>query len=271
MSTFIELYLLTYFLLLLLCSLALKKFLKTKASCLAMVANSVMFAIIKFLLDFYYVALVYQTIVITLYVLVSNLIVHKLNHVSKLVVSTFLFALYYLCLAGIKHLFTNVCNITGENNLNNFHLILLLGFNFIIFALSCAVIEYLKLKNPVNLTRKCFLLINSRKIGLTGFLDTGNSLKEPKTGKGVVIISLNSLKKHLTDKMYADLVFATNASGAFADISRIKFNTIQGSGQLTVFKPNKFVVEGSNIDCYVGVTIKQMQYDVLLNNEIRGG
>jgi len=268
MSTIIELHLLAHFLLLFFASLALKMFLKTKASLASISINSAMFAIIKFLLDFYCVSFVYQTLIIIVYVLITNLIVHKLNHVSKLIISAVVFGLYYLCLNGVKWFAMYVIKGISIYYLNNLHLILLVGINFIIFALFCAITEYLKLENPVKLTRKCFLLVNSRKIELTGFLDTGNSLKEPKSGKSVVIISLNSLKNYLTDKMYADLLFATNVSGAFTEVSKIQFNTIQGSGKLTVFKPKCFEVEGVNKDCYVGVTIKQMQYDVLLNNEI---
>ena len=268
MSTIIELHLLAHFLLLLFASLALKMLLKTKAAIALILINSAMFAIIKFLLDFYCVPLVYQTLIIVLYVLITNLIVHKLNHISKLIISAIIFSLYYLCLNGVKWFVANVIKGIDIYYLNNLYLILLVGFNFMIFALFCAIVEYLKLENPIKLTKKCFLFINSCKIELTGFLDTGNSLKEPKSGKGVVIISLSSLKNYITDKMYADLLFATNVSGSFAEVSKIQFNTIQGSGRLTVFKPKGFEVEGINKDCYVGITIKQMQYDVLLNNEI---
>lgn len=266
MPTFIELHLLTYFTMLLFLMLAIKMFLKTKANLFCIVVASAMFAVIKFLLDFYSVNMLWQILSLCIYVLAVTLVVHKLNHITKLVVSVFIFGLYYLCLLGINWFITAFILKQNINYISNFYLFIVIGLNFIVFSLFSVVTMYLQAEKSLKLTQKCFLTINNSKIELLGYLDTGNCLKEPKTSKDVVVVGIDSLKKHLTDKMYADLLFATNVAGVFSQISKLQYSTIGGSNSLTIFKPESFVINGKQIDCFVGVTIKKMQYDALLSS-----
>lgn len=265
MPTIIELYIFAYFSLLLFIMLAVKIFLKTKANIFSMVIACLMFAIIKFLLDFYMLHLAWQVVIIGIYTILSFLVVHKLNHISKLIVSAFIFLIYYLCLAGINWFITVIVFKQQLNYISNYYLIFIIGLNLLIFATFLAVITYLKAENPLKLTQKCELIINNTKIPLIGFLDTGNALKDDKSGESVVVVSIDSLKAYLTDKMYADLIFSTNASGVFNKLHKLKYTTISGTNYITVFKPQSFTVNGNKINCFVGVTIQTMKYDALLS------
>ena len=267
MATFIELHIITYFSMLLFLHLALKMFFKTKAHVFSMVITCLMFAIIKFLLDFYRVSIVWQFAILAVYIIVTTIAVHNLNHISKLIASVFVFLIYYLCLVGINWVITTVVLKQNIYYISNFYLFTILGLNFIIFSLFCIITIYLRGQNLPALTRNCEILIANTKIELTGFIDTGNCLKDYKSNKSILIINLDSIRKYITDKMYADLLLATNCSGEFKDIHKLTYKTIAGTNSITVFNPQRFMVENRIIDCYVGITTTTMLYDVLLNAE----
>ena len=223
-----------------------------------------MFAIIKFLLDFYSCNLGLQVLIIAVCFFVSILIVNKLDHISKLIISSFVAVLYYLCLVAINFIITYFIFNSTVYYISNFYLSLQLGLSFFIFALFLIVTQYLKTKNPLKLVHKIYLTIANTKIELTGFLDTGNSLKEPSSGKGVVIVKLESIKPYITQQMYADLMFGVNSSGCFLDIKKIRYSTISGTNFITVFKPAKVELNKNVIDCFIGITMQDILYDALL-------
>ena len=265
MLTFIELHLIAYFTLFLFVNLAIKVFMQSKCNLLAIVISSVLFAIIKFLLDFYNVLYLLQILILIIFTMVSFLISFKLNHITKLIVATVIFGLYLLFVGGANWAITLFVFQSQINYISNLYLFFLIGFNFITFATYCMITEYLKSKKPLVLNKKCILFINNDKVVLTGFLDTGNVLKEEKSGKSVVIVSINSIKKYISNKMFADLLFATNSSGEFKDIKKIQYSTISGNNNITVFKPKGFYVDGKKIDCYIGVVFNKINHDVILN------
>ena len=270
MPIFIELHLVCHFMLAFFMLLSIKIFLKTKANLWTVVAASLMFAIIKFLMDFYALSTLWQTLIIFIYSLATILVIHKLEHISKLIVSAFIFVIYYLCLTGLHWVITTVVLNQSIIKANNYYLFVMLGFNFIIFGLFCAVTTYLQAEKACQLTRCCKLIINNKQIPITGFIDTGNRLVDSQTNKPVVVVSLDGLKKHVTSKMFADLVCATNVSGVFKDIKKIEYSTISGINHITVFCPQQFLVEQKPINCLIGVTTRAISYDALLYAECMG-
>lgn len=264
MPTIIELHIITYFSIMLFAMLIIKMFLKTKANIFLLIFASLMFAIIKFVLDVYVINLCLQLAIMFVYFALATIAVHKLNHISKLIIAIFIFFVYYICLVGINWI---ICSALQKDvyYISNFYLFMVLGLNFLIFSIFILIISYLRAENPLKLTRECQIVINNIKIPLTGFVDTGNCLKDDKLGKSVVVVSINAISDFITPQMYADLIFASNSSGAFPRIKKIMFQTISGENSISVFLPNKFMVEGKAVDCLVGITLKKMEYDVLLN------
>lgn len=264
MSTIIELHLITYFSIMLFTMLTIKMFLKTKANLGIVVFGSVMFAIIKFLLDLYQIDIIYQLIIIGLYITFTTVVIHKFDHISKLIISSFVVFLYYICLMGINWLISAVLN-KDIYYVSNYYLLVILGLNFIIFSLFCLIIYYFKTENPIKLIRNCVLTISNIKIPLTGYIDTGNCLKDPKTNKCVVIVCINALNNFISTQMYSDLIFSKNNSGSFSNIKKLKIQTVSGENTITTFLPQNFEVDGKKIDCLVGITFNKMEYDVLIN------
>ena len=58
-----------------------------------------------------------------------------------------------------------------------------------------------RIKNNTFLYNVSFLLFN-KHIKITGFLDSGNTLYDTKTGKCVVVVSLQGIRKFLSEDMY---------------------------------------------------------------------
>lgn len=264
MPTIIELHIITYFSIMLFAMLIIKMFLKTKINIFLLIFVSLMFSIVKFLLDLYMINLCLQLAIMFVYFSLSTIAVHKLNHISKLIISILIFFVYYICLVGINWI---ICSALKKEiyYISNFYLFIILGLNFVIFSLFMLIISYLRVENPLKLTRDCQMIINNIKIPLLGFVDTGNCLRDDKLGKDVVVVSINALSDFITPQMYADLLFASNSSGAFAGIKKIRLQTVGGENSISAFLPERFVVEGKLLDCLVGITLKKMEYDVLLN------
>lgn len=264
MPTVIELHILTYFCLFFLMSKSVKILLKTCGKTWAMLLSSAVFCVIKFLMDYFNANIYAQIAVVFFYVLTANLGVHKFSHVYGLIASSCIFGFYYACLMGLN---AGLCLIIGVNMhyISNLYLVLVCGINLIMYSLLNVFKEYYKLKSNLKLTKLCTLKVGNRKMQFSGFVDTGNSLKDPVSGKSVVIISMQILKKALSNQMYADILFATNASGNFLDIHKIKYATISGTNFITVFKPQSFLAEGKIVDCYIGVSSTEIACGALLN------
>lgn len=264
MPTIIELHIITYFSIMLFAMLSIKMFLKTQINILLLIFASLMFAIIKFLLDLYMVNWGLQLAIMFVYFSLATIAIHKLNHISKLIVAILVFFVYYICLVGINWI---ICTAFEKEiyYISNFYLLIILGLNFVIFSLFILIIFYLRTENPLKLTRECYLTINDIKIPLVGFVDTGNCLRDDKLDKDVVVVSINAISDFITPKMYADLVFASNVSGAFSGIKKVQLQTISGENSIPVFTPQKFVVDNKTYNCLVGITFKKIEYDVLLN------
>ena len=133
MAVYIELYFLAYFSLFLFLMFSIKLFLYTKARILSVCAASIMFSIICFLMDFYAISIIWKALIICVYVIALTLVLHKLSHISKLLIAAGIGIFYYFCLGGINwFITTKLLNLPIYTN--NFYLSLMIGINGIIFS-----------------------------------------------------------------------------------------------------------------------------------------
>lgn len=106
------------------------------------------------------------------------------------------------------------------------------------------------LKEIINLKHKVTIYLKSGKIlYLDGYMDTGNTLKEPYSNKNVIIIN-----KYVDENFFL-----------------IPFKTIDNSSLIKCFKPKKVYIDGigERTDIVVGITNKKFKgFNCLLNYNI---
>lgn len=92
-----------------------------------------------------------------------------------------------------------------------------------------------KLKGTYNLYYHIDIVFDDYKISCLSLFDSGNSLKDPITGKPVIIIKPNSLKGiyHIRSPMY------------------IPYTTISGSGIMKCYKPSYIILNGKKVYNYL--------------------
>ena len=266
MPTFIELHLLTFFVITILIELSIKHFFQTKSKFWAIFLCAILFAVIKFLMDYFCTNIFSQAVVIFFYFVCSNIVVHKFLHISKLALSLIVGAFYFCLALGLQIVFSKFLSYQVVYQMSNFYLLTLLGFCMICFWLFDLVRAYAIINKSLRLTKLASLQIGEQNIALNGFVDTGNNLVDPKSKLCVVIVNIAAIKKHISTKEYADILFCTNSSEIFDDIHKIKYATISGTDFITVFRPSKFVVDGKNVNCMVGISFAQEvgQYQAIM-------
>ena len=261
MPTYIELHLLTFFIITALIEQSIKQIMKTKAKGWAICLCAAVFAVIKFLMDYFCTGIIAQLAVIFFYFLSSNLLLHKFSHITKLVSSMLVCIVFYFVSAGFQIVFSKFLNIQTLYAMSNFYLLTLLGFCMISFWVFALVREYILTNKSIKLSKLATFKIDQQNITLKGFIDTGNNLVDKQSGLGVVIVNINSIKKFVSNKVYADILFCTNSSGELEQIHKIKYSTISGTDFITVFRPKNFIVSGRNIDCMIGITFSSFTND----------
>lgn len=266
MLAYIELYILCYFCLAFFMQLAIKNLLCTKLKLASSILFALIFCALKFVQDYFAVKLIYQTLICGLYFALASILLHKTNHISKLGQVVAVSVVYYLCLQGANLAVTTIILGQQTNYINNFYLVCLFGLNLVIYSLAMLLIGILKTKTNIKLTHSCKLKISSKAIPISGFLDTGNKLVDTASGLPVVIVNISAIKKYISSQMYADILFATNASGAFKNMHKLKYATVSGTSFMTVFTPGSFTVGGKPVQVAVGITSQNSnECDALLN------
>ena len=106
------------------------------------------------------------------------------------------------------------------------------------------------LKEIINLKHKVTIYLkNGKVLYLDGYMDTGNTLKEPYSNKNVIIIN-----KYVDENFFL-----------------IPFKTIDNSSLIKCFKPKKVYIDGigERTDIVVGITNKKFKgFNCLLNYNI---
>ncbi len=265
MSTIIELYVVSYFLVAFLMQLVVKNVLVTKATFWKITIFSLIFCAIKFVQDYFGLLIGYQILICSVYICLGTIFVHKQNHISKLAQSIAVCVFYYLCLQGLMSAISTW--MLGQNNyISNQYLANMLGTNLIIYCFACVAAEKLKNSTKIKLMHQCSLKLGKKLIKFNGFLDTGNRLTDTPTGLPVVVVNLQAIKKYLSSTMYADILFATNASRNFNSVHKLHYATVSGTSYMTVFVPSDFVVSGKHVKVAVGVSTQNCtDHDALLN------
>ena len=105
----------------------------------------------------------------------------------------------------------------------------------------------------------------------TGFLDTGNMLYDRKSGLPVVVLSMRTVLRDLSDEQ-AKEVFCGHAERVFAGAHRLSCGGVGKKTDIWVVKPDRFYVycgadENIVVDVSVGLSfaLGQSEYDALLH------
>lgn len=268
MQTIIELHIVVYFFINLFMLLSAKILLKKQTKTIFIVFAAIILCLIKFLMD-YFAAIIYAQFAVIIFATMSAMIiVFKIKHISKLAAYVGIFMMFYGIVFSLQFVIVSVLGQQSINYASNYFLLCQFAFCLIAFSLVLLFSNLFASIKEEQLSRDCQILIANTKINLSGFIDTGNKLIDPKSKKSVIIVNGEAIKPYISSKLYADIMLSTNKTGQIEQIHKIKYSTISETNYITVFKPEEFLVSGKKIDCYVGVAIKSIiqNYDALLNS-----
>lgn len=139
-----------------------------------------------------------------------------------------------------------------------------------------------------NFKRTIVINIGEKTKSIQAFVDTGNELSEPMTGKPVVVVNMESIKSLLNEELYHNILMfyenkETNLEKLFNENSNynlrlIRYHTISSKGDMMIcIKPDAIVVKNSGesfiaADALIGLYPKKISrnddYDALLFNKI---
>ena len=140
---------------------------------------------------------------------------------------------------------------TGDelNSKTNVHL-------FPVAAGICSLFMYFLRR--VNRKRNVMvsIIMNSQTIDTVGLVDSGNLLKDPISGDGVIVVSKSLLPDTYLGIDVTDLKSLTEHG--FADRMRlIPVSGVTGSKVLVAFRPEKVRLDGRTVKCLVAVSDEQ--------------
>lgn len=138
-----------------------------------------------------------------------------------------------------------------------------------------------------------YMRITTVKIGgcsktLKAFIDTGNELTDPMTGKPVMVVNIESIKDILDEDLYKGILeFYKNKESSYeilngsynkTNLRIIKYNTISSEGRMMVcILPDSIEIKNKNnsiinADAVIGLCTEKISrredYDALLFNKI---
>lgn len=160
---------------------------------------------------------------------------------KKYLLTLLLFILFtFLCGGFIIALFL-IAGIDYENYfLLNYDSVLPIGISvLIIYALTKVLVKItfilLKERNLRPFLRNCILIINGKKFKVKGFIDSGNSLYDYRSGLPVIVCSTSLYNK-------------IKSNGLKKSLSSISFDTVSGSSEMKLYVIDKLLI-------YNGVTV----------------
>ena len=114
---------------------------------------------------------------------------------------------------------------------------------------DCTEDEYIDWKNKFSNYYKVNLYFNNKKIRLNGFLDTGNKLKDPYSGKPIIIVNEKRIKQP-SDKFFL-VPMKTVGGESFIKCFKIDELEIVGIGKKknVLLGVTKTKIEMEGIDC----------------------
>ena len=138
-----------------------------------------------------------------------------------------------------------------------------LSINYIFIIIFSPIILYLYTKQGIHLKKhyskyhKALLYINGKKIRLSAFLDTGNTLVDPYKKRPVLLI--NKKKLNINIKNFKTIL--------------VPYRTVSGSNILNCIKADKIIIEKKEItkDFLIGIIEEEIKLDgidLILNDKI---
>ena len=166
----------------------------------------------------------------------------------------FIIALFNFALIDYQDYFTS-----------NYDSVLPIGLTvFLVYVMTKTIvylaIKLLKEKNLRPFLRQCLLIVNSKKFSVKGFIDSGNSLYDSRSGLPIVVCS-NMLFQKL------------KRVGVRKSVSSIEFDTVSGSSKMELYLIDKLMIyNGLKVNIFNNVLIgvapfgfNSSSYDLLLH------
>lgn len=139
-----------------------------------------------------------------------------------------------------------------------------------------------------NFMRTVVINFGEKTKSIRAFIDTGNELSDPMSGKPVIVVNIESIKGLLNEEFYNNILKfyenkETNLEKIFNESNNynlrlIRYHTISNKGDMMIcMKPDAIVVKGNDesflaADALIGLYPKRISrnddYDALLFNKI---
>lgn len=139
----------------------------------------------------------------------------------------------------------------------------------------------------MNYMRTVTISLLNKSKSINGFIDTGNELTDPLTGKPVIVVSIERIKNILDDELYKNILSFYNKEKNYEEMLNnhgnlnlkiIRFNTISSTGEMMVCitpddikiiaKDNRIITADAVIGLYPKKISQKEDYDALLFNKI---
>lgn len=139
-----------------------------------------------------------------------------------------------------------------------------------------------------NYMRTVTISMGGASCTLKAFIDTGNELTDPMTGKPVIVANIESLRNILGEELYSNILKFYSSEGSNYEslltengnyrLRIIRYNTISSKGEMMVIvTPDNVDVKGNvrsitAVDAVIGISLKKISqkedYDALLFHKI---
>ena len=187
----------------------------------------------------------------------------NINNIELIIIKIIISILMNIISFGRKELFKNILyfyliSILLAGSIYLLDLTEIKEFYYLLLIIITPIIIYTFIKewNNFKLIEKnkyeVRIYYKSKEYILTGFIDSGNRLSSPIKNKPIILVNLKINPKK---------------------IIYVPYNTIDSSGIISCFKPDKIVIEKQEINnCLVGIVkdkIKMNNIDCILPNKIK--
>lgn len=168
--------------------------------------------------------------------LILNILTFKYKDIFYTVTNVLYFYMVSIILGGLIYYLK-------LNNLSYFFILLLVPLILYLY-----IKQNLNMKTTINKTYPLTIYFpNKRKLSLTGFVDTGNKLRDPVTKKWVVLVNKKLLQGviRIRTPIY------------------VPYHSLNNKGLVECIKPEKLVIEGKE---YTNFLIGLMDSKVMINS-----
>lgn len=192
---------------------------------------------------------------------ILNVTCFGVKNIRYLIKNVTYFYLMSMLMGGVVYFFDSQF-MWGEEGLLTVESGLFKYLIVIIISVSCIYLYLFKfkdMKNNYSNYYNCVIYLDEENsIRVSGFLDTGNKLKDPYSNKNIILVNKNVLGDfYVCNPIY------------------VPYNSLNNHGLLECFKVNKIVIDGKeNNDFLVGISEEKMfidGIDCILNTSLMEG